>query len=205
MTALIGFEFCRCGPRQRSVKSPCVYSVMSPSAVSTSSTLYGSPSASKRAFASSREISSRVHSRPFLQLAVRARPRSLEVLLVDRLREVEVVVEAVLDRRPDRDLHARVEAAHRLGEQMRGRVAEHVERVGVARVARREDLDRLPVLERQRADPARCAVRADEHRLLGELRPDRARGVEAGRAVGEFELRVVGKENVHGGQGYAPP
>ena len=24
LTALIGFEFCRCGPRQRSVKSPCV-------------------------------------------------------------------------------------------------------------------------------------------------------------------------------------
>ena len=63
-SALIGFAFCRCGPRQRSVKSPCVYSEMSPSAVSTSSTLYGSPSAAKRAFASSREISSRDHSRP---------------------------------------------------------------------------------------------------------------------------------------------
>ena len=31
----------------------------------------------------------------------------LEVVVVDRRRELEVVVEAVLDRRPDRDLHAR--------------------------------------------------------------------------------------------------
>ena len=39
----------------------------------------------------------------------------LEVGLVDRLGELEVVVEAVLDRRPDRELHARVQAPHRLG------------------------------------------------------------------------------------------
>src|SRR3954447_12019767 len=38
-----------------------------------------------------------------------------QVLVADRLRELEVVVEAVLDRRTDRDLDARVEAADRLG------------------------------------------------------------------------------------------
>ena len=57
----------------------------------------------------------------------------LEVVLGDRLGELEVVVEAVGDRRADRDLHARVEAHDRLGEQVRGRVAQHVERVGILR------------------------------------------------------------------------
>ena len=39
-----------------------------------------------------------------LQLALDLRLDLLERLLADRLRELEVVVEAVLDRRPDRDL-----------------------------------------------------------------------------------------------------
>ena len=105
----------------------------------------------------------------------------LEVLLADRLGELEVVVEAVLDRRADGDLHARVEAPDGLGEQVRGRVAEDVERVGIVLVAGREDLDRLAVLERQ-PQVLDAAVRADEDGLLGQLRPDRARGVEARRA-----------------------
>ena len=120
----------------------------------------------------------------------------LEVGLRDRLGELEVVVEAVGDRRADRDLHARVEAHDRLGEEVGGRVAQHVERVGILRVARREELDGLAVLERQ-AQVARRAVHAREHRLLGELRPDRARGVEAGRAVGELELGGVGEDDLH--------
>ena len=70
------------------------------------------------------------------------------------------------------------------------------ERVGVLRVARREELDGLAVLERE-AQVARRAVHAREHGLLGELRPDRARGVEAGRAVGELELGGVGKDDLH--------
>ena len=133
-----------------------------------------------------------------LQLALDLVLDALEVVLVDRLRELEVVVEAVLDRRADRDLHARVEAPHGLGEQVRRRVAEDVERVRVVLVARREDLDLLAVLERQRAGPCTLPVRADEHGLLGEPRPDRARGVEAGRAVGQLELRPVGEDDVHG-------
>src|SRR5206468_12433403 len=39
-----------------------------------------------------------------------------QIVLADRLRELEVVVEAVLDRRADRDLHSRVQPAHRFGE-----------------------------------------------------------------------------------------
>src|SRR5581483_6503471 len=50
----------------------------------------------------------------FLQLALYLRLDTGEVVLVDRLGEVEVVVEAVLDRRPDRDLHTGIQTAHGL-------------------------------------------------------------------------------------------
>ena len=121
----------------------------------------------------------------------------LEVLLADRLGELEVVVEAVLDRRPDRDLHARVEAPHGLRQQVRRRVAEDGERVRIVRVARRQDLDLLAVPQRQ-PQVLHGAVRTHEHRLLGELRPDRARGVEARRALGQLELGPVGQDDLHG-------
>ena len=74
---------------------------------------------------------------------------------------------------------------------MRGRVPKHVERVGIVLVARRDDLDLLPVLERL-AQVLDASVGAQQHRLLGELRPDRARGVEPGRAFGKFEFGFVG-------------
>ena len=59
---------------------------------------------------------------------------ALEVVLRElrALGEVEVVVEAVLDRRADRDLHARVELHHRRGEHVCGVVADEPERVRVA-------------------------------------------------------------------------
>ena len=66
------------------------------------------------------------------------------------LGELEVVVEAVLDRRADRHLRPGVEPPRRLGEQVRGRVAQHVEGVGVAAVARGEDLDPLAVRKGRR-------------------------------------------------------
>ena len=47
----------------------------------------------------------------------------------DALGELEVVVEAVLDRRADRDLHARIELHHRGGQHVRGVVADELERV----------------------------------------------------------------------------
>ena len=95
----------------------------------------------------------------------------LERVLADRLRELEVVVEAVLDRRADRDLGAGVEAPDGLGEQVRGRVAQDVERVGVLRVAGRQDLDLLAVLE-WRAQVLDMPVRAHAGRLA---RPASAR------------------------------
>ncbi len=60
-----------------------------------------------------------------------AHPRSIVArsLGMHVLGELEVVVEAVGDRRADRVLRARVEVAHRLGEHVRGRVPQHVEPV----------------------------------------------------------------------------
>src|SRR2546421_3469887 len=72
-----------------------------------------------------------------------------EIGFGDRLRKLEVVVEAVLDRRAGRDLHARVETSHGFGAGVRGRMPEHGECVRIVLVARRQDLDRLAVGERQ--------------------------------------------------------
>ena len=47
------------------------------------------------------------------------------------LRHVDVVVEAVLDHRPDGQLGAREEPQDRVGHQVRGRVAQHLERLGI--------------------------------------------------------------------------
>ncbi len=73
---------------------------------------------------------------------------------------------------------------------------EHGERVGILRVARRQDLQLRPVGERQ-PQILRHAVRLDEHGLLGELRPDRARRVEPARPVGQLELGRVGEDHLH--------
>ena len=110
---------------------------------------------------------------------------------MDRLRELEVVVEAVLDRRADGDLHARVEPPHRLGQQVRRGVAKDVQRIRVVTVPRREDLD-LPTVGERQPQVLDVAVRAHEHRLLGELGADGARGVEPRSAFRELELRLVG-------------
>src|SRR5262249_27634743 len=83
-----------------------------------------------------------------LQLAPDLLLDSREVLLANRLREIEVVVETVVDRRADRDLHARVKATDGLREQMRGGVPEDGERVGILAVTRGEQLDPVAVGER---------------------------------------------------------
>ncbi len=76
-------------------------------------------------------ISSRSHVAALVDLTPDLVLDRLEVAFVDRLRELEVVVEATVDRRADRDLHTRVQAAHGLGEQVRRGVAEHVQGVRV--------------------------------------------------------------------------
>ena len=123
-----------------------------------------------------------------------------EVLLADRLGKLEVVVEAVLDRRADRDLDAGMEPAHGLGQQMRRGVTQDVERVRVVVVPRREELQGGAVGQRQ-AQVARLAVDPREDGLLGELRADRAGGVERARSLGELERGAVGERHVHVGPG----
>ena len=115
----------------------------------------------------------------------------------DALGELEVVVEAVLDRRADRDLHARVELHHRGREHVGGVVAD--ERQCLVALLR-DDRDLRPVgqLAAEVADLPGLAGVADGDRQGGarEARADRRRGVGAGRAVLELEGRAVGQ--VHG-------
>ncbi len=77
-------------------------------------------------------------------------------------------------------------------------MAQDVERIGVRGVPRGQDLEPRPVGEGQ-AQVLHDAVDLHEHGLLGELRPDRPRGVEAARAVGELELALVGEDHLHAG------
>ena len=132
----------------------------------------------------------------FLQLPLDLRLDPLERVLADRLRELEVVVEAVLDRRADGDLRSGIETPDGLGQEVRRRVAQDVERVGILRVAGRQDLDRLPVLERQ-AHVLDLAVRPDEDCLLGQLGADRGSRVEPRRTFGKLELGRVGQDDLH--------
>ena len=125
----------------------------------------------------------------------------LERLLADRLRELEVVVEPVLDRRPDGDLRPRIEPANGLGEEVGCRMAEDVQRVRIGRVARGQDLDRLAVLERQ-PEILHAPVRAHENGFLGQFGADRGSRIEARRAIWKFQFRRVGKKNAHGTRGY---
>ena len=115
-----------------------------------------------------------------------------EIGLAGRLGEVEVVVEAVLDRGADRDLGAGPEVLHGLGHQVRGGVAQH--RQGLV-VADAQDAQVRVVGERQ-AEVAQLAVDLDGGGGVGQPRADRARGVEAARAVGEIELVAVGKDRL---------
>src|SRR5437899_3844551 len=141
---------------------------------------------------------------PFGDLLLQLRLDALEIALRDRLGELEVVVETVLDRRPDRDFHARVKPADGLGQQMSGRMAQDVERVGIVLVPSGQDLDLLAVLERQ-TQILDVPVRAHEYRLLGELRTDCGGRIATGRAVGKFKFGVVGKDDFHGRSGYFSP
>src|SRR5712691_1616033 len=80
-------------------------------------------------------------------------------------------------------------------------MSQHGQRIRVVLVARREDLDRLAVLERQ-PQILHAAVRPHEHGFRRELRPDRARGFEARCAFGKLELGIVGKDDPHELAGY---
>ena len=123
-------------------------------------------------------------------------PRQVRLADGDAVRELEVVVEAVLDRRTDRDLGARVELDHRGREHVRRVVADQVERLGALRG---DDVERRVGLDR-RAQIAHLAVLAEGERGTRESLADRPRRVRAGRAVLELERASVGQRDLHGAE-----
>ena len=128
---------------------------------------------------------------------------ALEVVLgqLHALGELEVVVEAVLDRRADGDLHPRIELQDRGGQHVGGVVADQPE--GVGRVAAGHDLDPGPVGKggAQVAQFGVAAVEAhpDSQGGAGEPGADGAGGVRAGGPVGKLQGRAVGEVD---GQGF---
>ena len=84
----------------------------------------------KYATASSRAITLRVTGSSFFASSAIFFSIACEILGRERALVREVVVEAVLDHRADRDLRVGKELLHRVGEQVRRRMAQHVEAGG---------------------------------------------------------------------------
>ena len=183
---MIGAASWRWGPRQRSVKLALPVEGDRALGRVDELDLVGLPRASKIRRASSRSTSTALPGAALGDLPADLLLEPREGLLADRLRELEVVVEAVLDRRADRHLRPRVEPPGGLGEQVGRRVAEHGEGVGVVPVPGREDLDsrrrrkrQTQVLDRcrrpARARPARRASARSLGPRRGRSRRRRAR------------------------------
>ena len=113
----------------------------------------------------------------------------LEVLRRERPGHVEVVVEAVLDRRAEPDAGAGEELAHRGGHDVGRAVPQHLEGGGVAIG---EDGEGGVLLDRPSEIPDR-PVDPRGHGRLGEPRPDHLRHLAAGRAGGYLAHRMVGQ------------
>ena len=117
-----------------------------------------------------------------------------EVGLDGRLGELEVVVEAICDRGPDRDLRSREDRLHGLGQHVRRRVAKHRQRLLIADA---HDLELCAVAQRKPQILQR-AIELDRGGRCGESLADRARGVEARRLGRQLEAGAVGKRHMHG-------
>ena len=120
-----------------------------------------------------------------------AHPRlhRLEVGRREGLAAREVVVEAVLDRRADRDLDIRIELLRGLGEGVCRVVPDELQDLG-ARVLAGHDLDRAVAGDGAR-EIAEGAVEADRERGLGETGRDRGGDIVAGDRAGVAALRPV--------------
>ena len=118
----------------------------------------------------------------------------LQVVRRDRLGELEVVVEAVGDRRADRHLGVGPQVQHRLGHHVRRRVAQHGQRL---RIASRQDAHAVALGQRQ---PQVAHLVADVHGDggLGQPRADRGGRIQAGGAVLQLQIGPVGQFNAHG-------
>ena len=101
---------------------------------------------------------------------------------VPATRQLEVVVEAVGDRRTDREMRAGIQAQHGLGHHVCGRVADDV--ASLAGIPR-HDAHAIAVVKR-RAQVDECAVHLRRDRVLREPSSDRRSEIGDCRAVVEF-------------------
>ena len=122
----------------------------------------------------------------------------VEILRRERLVAEEIVIEAVLDHRPDGDLRAGPQRLHRFGEHVRGVVADEFQR---ARIVAVEELDLGIVLDRI-GEIGELAVERHRHGALGERRRNALGDIEAGGVLRVFPTRAVGKG--HGDHFLAP-
>ncbi len=112
--------------------------------------------------------------------------------------DLEVVVEAVLDGRPEPDARLRAHLAHGRGQDVRGGVAQQIQRL---RALLGDDLEPDVVLERA-AHVHDLPVRARSQRGARESRPDALGDFMRRGAPRHLERRAVGKSHadvVHSG------
>jgi hypothetical protein len=117
------------------------------------------------------------------------------------VRQVEVVVEAVLDRRADAERGVGEQVEHRLGQHVGGRVADRVQ----ALLAVGGDDGHAVAVGQLGRQVALLAVDLGDHRRLGQPGADALRQAERSRAGRERTLRSVGQGDVdlgHGCRGY---
>ena len=144
------------------------------------------------------EVVDRAVPRDLLAPVRRIAPGELDHLLLDRaevvrrqrmLAQVDVVVEAGLDRRADAELRPGEERFHRFCHQVGGAVP-----VGVLALVVRPREDPHRGIGGERAcEIARLAVDADGERLPGQARADALRDGLSGDAAGILALRSVGQ------------
>ena len=111
----------------------------------------------------------------------------------------KIVIEAVLDHRPDGDLRAGPELLHGLGHHMGGVVADQFERAGVLAG---DDLD--PAGLDRFGEIAQRAIERDGDGLLGERLGNGFRHIATGRAGGIIANRAIGKRQRNSGHRKPP-
>ena len=116
-----------------------------------------------------------------------------EVGLTNLLGKVEVVIEAVVDRRTNRDLDAREDVAGGFGQDMGCGVPQDRQCLFVTDA---QDLDGYTVRQWQ-SQILDLAVDLDGGRDLRQALANRAGTVQTCRAVLEFEFRAVGEMDLH--------
>ena len=119
----------------------------------------------------------------------------LQVLGGERLRNVEVVVEAVRDRWTEADSGVRVQLAYGRGQHVSGGVPEHPERVFVV-ILPRHNRDAIAVGETA-IQVYQLTIHSGGHRGPGQTRTDRRGQVPSARAGGQRRLRIVRKPHLY--------